>query len=329
MRVGFVIYGSLDLVSGGFLYDRMLVDALRARGVVVDVVSLPWRRWPWAVVGNLRELSGDWDVVVEDELVHPSVFARRRRQPVVALVHNLGHGGGMSRAVERRYLRGVAGVVAVCRRTLADVDALVGRAVPSVVARAGRDHVSVGAGVPAPAGELRVVMSATVMPHKGLHRLLAALAPLPAWSLDVAGSLTADRRYVARVRAELARRGWTDRVRLHGELARPALEAVLARAHVFALPSDREAYSLACLEALAFGLPVLVTDRGGMSEMITGGHDGFLLPPDDAAAWTAALAQLQDAAVRSRLSAAASARFAAHGTWAETAEAVEDFLRRF
>ena len=44
------------------------------------------------------------------------------------------------------------------------------------------------------------------------------------------------------------------------------------RSQVFALPSDREAYSLACLEALGFGLPVLATSCGGLSEMITDGR---------------------------------------------------------
>ena len=34
MRVGLLIYGSLNTVSGGDLYDRMLVDALRRRGEI-------------------------------------------------------------------------------------------------------------------------------------------------------------------------------------------------------------------------------------------------------------------------------------------------------
>jgi glycosyltransferase involved in cell wall biosynthesis len=331
MRVGFVIYGSLDLVSGGFLYDRQVVAGLRARGVEVEVVALPWRRWPWSLASNLRRPRGAWDVVVEDELVHPSVFARRPAIPAVALVHNLGHPGpGARAAIERRYLSRVAGVVAVCRQTLADVEALVGRAVPAVVARAGRDHLAPAAidvEGRAHQGELRILTIGTVMAHKGLHRLLAALAPLSGWSLDVAGSLVADRAYVDVIRREVARRGWGERVRLHGEVGRPELEALLARAHLFALPSDREAYSLACLEALGFGLPVLVTDRGGMREMIDG-ENGFLLAPDDTAAWTAAIGLLAEnrsaLAARGRM---AQARFAEHGTWAETAAVIEPFLR--
>ena len=43
MRLGLVIYGTLDTVSGGYLYDRRLVATLRAQGHTVEIVSLPWR----------------------------------------------------------------------------------------------------------------------------------------------------------------------------------------------------------------------------------------------------------------------------------------------
>jgi hypothetical protein len=43
MRVGLVIYGSLDTLTGGYLYDRALVNYLKALGDEVEVISLPWR----------------------------------------------------------------------------------------------------------------------------------------------------------------------------------------------------------------------------------------------------------------------------------------------
>jgi glycosyltransferase involved in cell wall biosynthesis len=159
------------------------------------------------------------------------------------------------------------------------------------------------------------------MPHKGVDRLLGALAPLAGWTLDVVGSLTADPGYAARLRA-----GAPAHVRWHGELQGEALWERYRTSHLFVLPSDREAYSLACLEALGFGLPVLVTDRGGMREMIAG-DSGETLPPDRPEAWTAAIGAL--IADRERLavmSAAARARFARHGTWRDTAAVVRRFL---
>ena len=41
MHIGLIIYGSLDTLTGGYLYDRLLVEQLRHRGDQVDVISLP------------------------------------------------------------------------------------------------------------------------------------------------------------------------------------------------------------------------------------------------------------------------------------------------
>jgi glycosyltransferase involved in cell wall biosynthesis len=325
----------------------MLVRALAARGATVEVVGLPWRRLhARAVAENLTpwpaSLARSFDVVVQDELVHPAAFARNRglrgAVPVVALVHNLGVAPGEKRAwmraaVERRYLRGVDGAIAVCAATLADVRAVAGAEVPGVVARAGRDHLApvmddaaVNSRSREP-GPLRLLFVGTVMPHKGLHRLLDALvSSTAAFTLDVAGSLVADAAYVGAVRRRIARQGWERQVRLHGELHGDQLWQVHRASHLLVLPSDREAYSLACLDALGFGLGVLVTARGGMREMIADGVEGRLLG-QDGAEWEGAVREL--AGDRGRVAAmgrAALARYASHGTWGDTAEVVEKFL---
>jgi glycosyltransferase involved in cell wall biosynthesis len=325
MRVGLCIYGSLDLVSGGFLYDRLVVRELRAAGVEVEVIALPWRRPAAALAENLRPWPAlDCDVVLQDQLVHPAVLARNAAlgRPVVALVHNLTCPPGtrtLPALLERQYFATVDGVIAVCENTLAEVRAVAGP-VRGMVARAGRDHVPARAAV-VQTGPLRLLTVGTVLPHKGLERLLEALAPLEGWTLDVVGSLTADPAYAERLRQRAPAT-----VRWHGELQGDALWAAYQQSELFVLPSDREAYSLACLEALGFGLPVLVTDRGGMREMIRG-DEGLTLPPDRPAAWTAAIGALvTDRDRLSRMSAAARARFAQHGTWRDTASSVARFL---
>ena len=345
MNIAFILYGHLDLVSGGFIYDRHLIAALRARGIAVEVFGLPWRRGLAALAENLRPWPAElarfdaapFDAVVQDELIHPSVFLRNGAlpAPVVALVHNVGGGGPLRRAAEARYLREVGGVIAVSHHTLRDVEALRGRAVRAAVAPPGRDHLAPPAWLDdafvsrraAEAGPLRLLMVATVMPHKGLHRLLSALAGVPGWTLEVAGSLTAAPRYVRAVRAQVAAAGLGDRVRLLGELPAESLRNCYRRAQLLVLPSDRESFGLACLEALGHGLPVLVTDRGGARELVTAG-EGELLDPTDGPAWARAVAALAGDRPRlAALSRAARARFARHGTWSETAAVVDAFLR--
>jgi len=306
---------------------------------------LPWGSGARAVAENLRRLPHPLegcDVVVEDELCHAAIFARNRRLararvPVVALVHNLTHpepdNRSLSAAIERRYLRSVDGIVAVCESTLRDARLRLVRDVPVAVAPAGRDHLPASLpdadAVTARArtdGPLRVLVSAAVVPGKGLHRLLAIMARLPGGTveLDVAGALDVDRRYVARVTALVARLGLAGRVRVHGLMRGQALWDLYARAHVLALPSDREAYPLAAVEALGFGLAVLVTDRGGAGEVLGEGPQGRCLPPDDVAPWAEAMVAWADDRERlARASVAALARHGALGTWDDAASRVE------
>ena len=54
MRVGLVIYGSLDTLSGGYLYDRKLVAYLQGQGDRVTILSLPWQDYPRHCLHNLN-----------------------------------------------------------------------------------------------------------------------------------------------------------------------------------------------------------------------------------------------------------------------------------
>ena len=101
MYVGLLIYGSLETISGGYLYDRKLVEHLRRQGDRVEIVSLPWRSYLRHVGDNLspallsRLKSLPVDVLLQDELNHPSLFWLNRRlrsqvgYPILSIVHHL------------------------------------------------------------------------------------------------------------------------------------------------------------------------------------------------------------------------------------------------
>lgn len=118
----------------------------------------------------------------------------------------------------------------------------------------------------------------------------------------------------AALEARVAARGLTDRVLLPGFVDNPF--AILSRAQVFALPSNAEGFPNGLVEAMACGLPVVSTNcASGPSEILAGvARDavqgalavdaGALVPPDDRAAFAAAL---RDVAAEPRRSAAATA----------------------
>lgn len=63
---------------------------------------------------------------------------------------------------------------------------------------------------------------------------------------------------------------------------RPDIAEILAASDIFTLPSSKEGFSNAILEAMASGLPVVVSDVGGNGEAVVDGESGFILPPGDA-----------------------------------------------
>jgi glycosyltransferase involved in cell wall biosynthesis len=68
-----------------------------------------------------------------------------------------------------------------------------------------------------------------------------------------------------------------------------AAQAFYRLATVAALPSRIEGLSLSLLEAMAHGLPVVVSDAGGNPDLVTHGKTGLLVPPTDPRAWAGAL----------------------------------------
>jgi glycosyltransferase involved in cell wall biosynthesis len=79
---------------------------------------------------------------------------------------------------------------------------------------------------------------------------------------------------------------------------RVALRACYENAAVFAMPSRCEPFGLVFLEAMAFGLPCIGTNRDAMPEIIADGQSGFLVPPGDEVALAEKLILLLEDAPR-------------------------------
>jgi glycosyltransferase involved in cell wall biosynthesis len=71
------------------------------------------------------------------------------------------------------------------------------------------------------------------------------------------------------------------RVHHHVQANSPALRRLYAESDVFVLPTRADCYSLVCMEALAAGLPLIVTQVGGIPDMIEEGKTGHVVAPND------------------------------------------------
>lgn len=139
---------------------------------------------------------------------------------------------------------------------------------------------------------LRALCVARLIPRKGIDRLLDAVAALRASGRAITLDVIGGGRLAGELRAHAERLGLGNAVTWHGYIAHDRLPEHYARADVFVLPSLQEGMSNTVLEALAAGLPVVVSDTGGTAELVDG--NGFVVPPRDPAALTAALARLSD-----------------------------------
>ena len=98
--------------------------------------------------------------------------------------------------------------------------------------------------------------------------------------------------------------GLSDHVRLLGTLSTPQVIDELRTSDVLLHPSVSEGLPTVLVEAMACGIPVVATDVGGVTELVTDGVNGLVIPPRDPAAIAAALEALwHDPTLRARMGA--------------------------
>ncbi len=146
-----------------------------------------------------------------------------------------------------------------------------------------------------------IIAMGRLVPEKGFDLLIKAFASLadsfPDWGLVILGE--------GPLRGELealaAERGLTNRVLLPGKIPQPG--ATLRQADVFVLSSRWEALPMALLEAMACGLPAVVTQcMTGQPEWLQPGKNAILTPLEDVSKLAAAMTELmRDADLRRRL----------------------------
>ena len=171
-----------------------------------------------------------------------------------------------------------------------------------------------------PGRRLNILCVGRLIERKGQHHLLRAFAQLRAtcavpMRLTLVGAGDAE----AGLRRQAAELNLGADVTFAGAVAHADMPGAYQQADIFVLPSQNEGMSVAILEAMASGLPVIVTPTGGALGMVSDGVQGRSVPWADVPALRAALGQLAgDHAGRQRMGEAAR-RAALHYTWSAIA----------
>jgi glycosyltransferase involved in cell wall biosynthesis len=169
----------------------------------------------------------------------------------------------------------------------------------------------------------------TLKPWHGLQVLVDAFARLRDAVPEARLLVVGDGPGRAALEAGLAARDAVAAARLTGAVPPPAVPALLARMDVAVAPyPPQEGFyfsPLKVVEAMAAGLPVVASDIGQLGDLIESGRTGVLVPPGDARALAAALADLAARPARRAAIGAAARRAAlARDSWDEIVARVLD-----
>jgi len=163
------------------------------------------------------------------------------------------------------------------------------------------------AGLPLPEGKRIVTQVANVMPAKDFDTLIEAARLLAERRDDFHLVLVGRDTDSPDLAGAVNRAGMDDVVTLAG--LRDDVAGILSVSDVLVLSAHKEVFSVATLEGMAAGLPVVVSDLAAFDEMFQHGREGLKVPPGDPAALANALAEvLDDADLRRRLGGAARRR---------------------
>jgi glycosyltransferase involved in cell wall biosynthesis len=306
--------------AGRFVADA--VQHLRARGLEVEVVGPEQFRhfgiaYGHGIVGNLRRRP--WLALLVPALLASFVRAARRVEVDLVHAHWLSAGWVAARSgkpyvvqvwgtdvelarraprLARRVLRGARLVIAASTELAGQARSLGAREVRVIPS-----GVDLPEHVPPEAEPAEVLYAGRLSVEKGVLELLEAAQGM---NLVLAGDGP------LRERVPSAR----------GFVPHDQLLDLYGRAAVVACPSRREGFGVACLEAMAYGRPVVATAVGGLRDLVVDGETGILVPPRDAAALRRALERLlADPALRRALGAAGRSRARDHFSWPAATDA--------
>ena len=167
----------------------------------------------------------------------------------------------------RSVWRGAAAVVAKCEGE-ADMIRAVDPSTPVALIANGVDLKAFHVARIPDSGALRLICVARLIERKGQAHLIEAVRRLLAEGIAVTLDLVGDGDALDAYQAQVEAAGVGRAVRFVGYVAREAIAGHYASAHAFVLPSYNEGMSVATLEAMAAGLPLVVTRTGGTADLV-------------------------------------------------------------
>lgn len=133
----------------------------------------------------------------------------------------------------------------------------------SMIPAAGREHIE-------------IIFVGRLVPLKRIDVLLAAATPFLKEDRRLRLTVIGGGELLETLQAQAAEAGVSDQVRFEGTISSDLIPARLAHADVLVLPSDGEGWGMVVNEAFSVGVPVIVSDRCGASDLVREAENGFI-----------------------------------------------------
>jgi glycosyltransferase involved in cell wall biosynthesis len=349
----FVYPGDLNSPTGGYAYDRRIIAGLKSLGWEIQLISLE-EGYPFPnpaqakrAKEQLQWLASGVPMVIDGlalGALPEAAACVAEHHPLIALIHHpLAFEFGLSeeqaallKQSETEALRHASGVIANSPSTARDLHLHYGVPIDRIdVVLPGTDrsaHQRERSQTPNGNRDvIRLLSVGSIIPRKGFHDLLAALAPLAdlPWTLSIAGDTTRNAGAFEQLISDITRFGFAGRVQVLGAVSDSELDILYTQADAFVLASLFEGYGMVYAEAIAYGLPIVAT-RGGAIPDTVPSEAGLLVSPGDVSALTLALKTvIEDAPHRARLSSGAIRAANQQPTWDQAVGQFAAALRRF
>jgi len=269
-----------------------------------------WLQSRWAYARDFRSLLRETppDLVYVHSAIQPlpGFLARREGLPVVWHVQETLDFASLGNRFRRRMIKRLARAVIFCGWAARDSfgaqpEGQTWIVAPNALTRMVPDDTAGLRGanrrnLEIPDNTLVLAMVGGVHPRKGLDVLLRALQALPPREgrevllLVAGGEESAPPPFLQKIESLRSQASIQSRVRMLGH--HDDVIGLLAASDVFVLASRSEGLPLAVVEAFAMGLPAVLTDVGDCAVLTGDGERGYTVPPDDPAAFAAALDRL-------------------------------------
>jgi glycosyltransferase involved in cell wall biosynthesis len=341
----FAIPGDLASPTGGYAYARKIMPLFEEYGVAMTHLPLPGS-FPHPTGDDIeaarRALAAtpEGAILLIDGLalgaLPPDLVAGLGRR-IVALVHHpLGLETGLEEERRDALLRNEAMVLGKCERVIvtssltAEVLTQAFGVSPAVIsiAEPGTDPAPPAEG--SGAGEpLSILAVGAISPRKGYTLLVEALGELKhrPWNLTIAGAFDRDPQALEDLHAAIDLHELGERVTLAGSVSEERLDDLYRSADIFVSASLFEGYGMVLAEAMARGLPMVVSTGGAAAQTVPD-DAAIKVPPGDAYRLRAALSRvIADPNERFRLARASLEAGRSLPRWNEAARVVSNVIR--